>query len=505
MKSFAPIVCGRPLDVLGRGVGPAEGDVVAHRACEQEPLLRHDPELAAERGLRHFAQIVAVDRDPPVARVVEACEQLGDRRLAGAGVSDKRDRRPSRDCEVEPVQNLRPVAVAEAHGLEGDVAFDLRQLERAGQVGHLGLLVEHVDDLVQCGRGREESAVQLRELLHRVEEVLHVEHEGEQRSQRDRALEVEVAAVAEHHGERDRREQVDEREVEPVEDDRLHVRFAVVLGHLAEVARVCLLARERLDDPHPRDVLGERGRHEAEPLAHGRVRAGGALAEDHRRDAHERDHDQRRECQAPVEDEEQDRGAEQSERVLDEARDPVGDELVDRLDVVRQPADDHARTVALVEAEREVLQVVEKAVAQVGQDPLADPAGQVGLDVAHAPAQEAEEQEGADDPPELAQVVLADAVVDGVLGEQRRRERERRRQQQRADREQRPRAVGPREADEHPEPPARALPRPVVDLCGAVAHQVPARLPDPHEAASSASPARASTASANWRSSSPCS
>ena len=179
------------------------------------------------------------------------------------------------------------------------------------------------------------------------------------------------------------------------------------------------------------------------------VGPGRALAEDHRRDAHERDHDERREREAPVEHEEQDRGAEEGERVLDEARDPVGDELVDRLDVVRQPADDHARAVPLVEAEREVLEVVEEVVAQVGQDALADPAGEVGLDVAHAPAQEAEEQEGADDPPELAEVVLADPVVDRVLGEERRREREGRREQQRADREDRPRAVGPREADEH--------------------------------------------------------
>ena len=49
-------------------------------------------------------------------------------------------------------------------------------------------------------------------------------------------------------------------------------------------------------------------------------------------------------------------------------RDAVGDELVERLDVVRQAADDHAGAVALVEAEREALQVVEEAVAQVGED-----------------------------------------------------------------------------------------------------------------------------------------
>ena len=48
--------------------------------------------------------------------------------------------------------------------------------------------------------------------------------------------------------------------------------------------------------------------------------------------------DQRRERQAPVEDEEDDRRPEERERALDERRDTVGDELVDRLDVVGEPA-----------------------------------------------------------------------------------------------------------------------------------------------------------------------
>ena len=38
-------------DLLARRVGPAEGDVVGDRAGEEEALLRHDPELAAQRLL----------------------------------------------------------------------------------------------------------------------------------------------------------------------------------------------------------------------------------------------------------------------------------------------------------------------------------------------------------------------------------------------------------------------------------------------------------------------
>jgi hypothetical protein len=42
-------------DVLAGGVGPAEGDVLGDGAREQEPLLRDDPELAAQRGLGDVA------------------------------------------------------------------------------------------------------------------------------------------------------------------------------------------------------------------------------------------------------------------------------------------------------------------------------------------------------------------------------------------------------------------------------------------------------------------
>ena len=94
---------------------------------EEEALLRDDAELAAQRGLGDVAQVDAVDRDPAVARVVEAGEQLRDRRLAGAGVSDERDGRPGGDVEVDPVQHLVAVAVAEAHVLEADVPVDVRR------------------------------------------------------------------------------------------------------------------------------------------------------------------------------------------------------------------------------------------------------------------------------------------------------------------------------------------------------------------------------------------
>jgi hypothetical protein len=160
-----------------------------------------------------------------------------------------------------------------------------------------------------------------------------------------------MSAVSQHHGERDRGEQVDKWEVPAVQHDRLHVRVAIALRDRAEVLDVPLLARERLHHAHAGDVFRERRGDEAEALADFAVGTRRADAEDHGRDGHQRNDRQGREGEPPVQDEEQDRRADERERVLHEARHAVGDELVERLDVVRQAADDHPGAVALVVAE----------------------------------------------------------------------------------------------------------------------------------------------------------
>ena len=94
----------RPPDLLLVGVGAAEGDVVADRAREQEALLGHDPELAPQAVGLELAQVVAVDQQPAALRVVEARDQLRQRRLAGAGLADQGDRLAGRDVQVDPLE-----------------------------------------------------------------------------------------------------------------------------------------------------------------------------------------------------------------------------------------------------------------------------------------------------------------------------------------------------------------------------------------------------------------
>ncbi len=172
------------------------------------------------------------------------------------------------------MQHLDALAsIAEPDVVEADVALDPRELLGSGSVDDLWLLVEHVGDLVEGGYGRKERVVELGELLDRVEEVGEVTDEGEQRADGHRAAEDEVTAVAQHDRGRNGREQVDVREIEAVQDDGPMVRGPVMRVHLLEMTPVGLLARERLDDAHAGDVLGERRCDESEPLAHLAVRA----------------------------------------------------------------------------------------------------------------------------------------------------------------------------------------------------------------------------------------
>src|SRR5262249_16349760 len=146
--------------------------VLADGAAEQEPLLRDDPHLRAQRMRRNLAQVVAVDQDVSFGRVIEPRDELRERRLARAGFADKRDRLPWRDRQVYVAERVLPVAIPERHVVELDRAADRAELSRVRRIDELRLLVEQLEDLVERRHPGLIRGVQLRELLDRVEEVV---------------------------------------------------------------------------------------------------------------------------------------------------------------------------------------------------------------------------------------------------------------------------------------------------------------------------------------------
>ena len=75
-------------DVIAAGLRVGEGNVVLHRALEEEGVLGHDADLAAQGVKLHLGDIGVVDQDATRQGVIEARQQLGEGGLAGAGLAD---------------------------------------------------------------------------------------------------------------------------------------------------------------------------------------------------------------------------------------------------------------------------------------------------------------------------------------------------------------------------------------------------------------------------------
>ena len=146
--------------------------------AKRKPSCGTIAELAAERLLRHVAEVEAVDRDPALASgrrsARSASRSSTCRRRCGRRA--RRSSRPARRgrCRAAPPAPRRRSRSGRSRSATRPVDRG-RASPRVGRVAHLGLLVEHVHDLVERGDGGEERVVELRELLHRVEEVRQVE------------------------------------------------------------------------------------------------------------------------------------------------------------------------------------------------------------------------------------------------------------------------------------------------------------------------------------------
>ena len=94
----------RLLDLLVGRVGLREAEVLAHGRVEEIGLLRDDADGGGERLEREVADVDAVDPHRALGRVVEARDEVAERRLAGAGLADDRRRRPRRDRELDALE-----------------------------------------------------------------------------------------------------------------------------------------------------------------------------------------------------------------------------------------------------------------------------------------------------------------------------------------------------------------------------------------------------------------
>ena len=244
---------GRGLDLGVGGVGPAVGDVGAHGVGEEERVLEHDADLRAQRVERDVAHVDAVDADRPGLHVVEAGEQQAHGRLARARRADERDGLAGRDAQREVASTGSELQVAEVDVRRSATSPATSAGRRASGFS--------------CTSGFESSSSKMRSaparacwatarmpaiMPDRREQLHEVGGEGEERAERDLAVDREPAAEREHADLTERRDRLQRRLVPGLDPHGAHPRRYRLSAGRRGVELAVLLA-EALHDAHAGD------------------------------------------------------------------------------------------------------------------------------------------------------------------------------------------------------------------------------------------------------------
>ena len=237
------------------------------------------------------------------------------------------------------------------------------------------------NSLLSGRTGRLHDVEELRELLHRLEQVREREHEERDRADGEGVGVHPPAADADRDRGGEQARELDDRQVPGRDLHRAHVGVEEAPAAGLEAGRLHVLPAERLHHPHPGDALLQVREGVADAIADvevGDVRVALELDAGH-------DHDRQA-------DDRQGAGASTTRRPARRPRSPSSSPLLTnmsrpiwtsscmRVHVARHAGHDHAGLLAVVERHREALQVVEHPQPEVSQERLTDAADEQHLE-----------------------------------------------------------------------------------------------------------------------------
>jgi hypothetical protein len=253
----------RPVELrIGELLIETEAHVLAQRDREQEGLLGHVADGATELLQGTPPDVDAVDEDLALLDVEEPWDEIDDRRFAGPGRPDDRERSARGHLERNVVQ-LDGLAVREADASELDLALDRRGdgIDRIGDLGH------RVEDLLQPaerGPSRLEHVGDPADIDHRHLQEIEVRDELHERPDGQLATDRVLAAYVEDGEHGDPEDEADRRPDESLHHAERDGAAEVLMVHPGEVLRLRVLLRERFHDADAGEVLLRLRRHVAE-------------------------------------------------------------------------------------------------------------------------------------------------------------------------------------------------------------------------------------------------
>ena len=367
-----------------------QNDVGTDGTREQEHILQHLAEVPAQGGDLDLADVDTVDQDLALLELVVPADQGEDGALAGAGGTHKGHRLAGIHMEGNALQHPLAGNVAEPHVPELDLALHLVQLNGIGGILHLGLDVHDGEHLFCRCQRRLQPVELLGQVLDGGEELgdVHIKGDdgaaGNGLTQKADVVQVTHAAQIEQAQDRADIEHIHQRTEHAEHEDLLLIGPGQLLAFLAEVLHLLVLPAKDLGDLDAGQVFGQIGIDIGGRVLELAVGAAGELAEDDREDhdeGHKAEHHQR---QLVVQAEHGHQNAQNDKAVLGQLDQEVGEHHGDGVGIVGHAGDQlaHGDLVELLVCQR--FNVAEQILAQIGDDALAHPLQDHGLQVGAA-------------------------------------------------------------------------------------------------------------------------
>ncbi len=375
----------RLFDVLKRCVFVRVPQVLEYRAVEQVRLLRDNANLATQVCKVEAAHIDTCNGDAASCHIVEARDEVHDRRFARSARTDDCVHCTTRHLEAHIGQHEPFGVVSESHVIVANrLALDIGLLSILGRDDRV-LAIEIVEDAHEQRKRPRERHLQVEYRLNRSVQSIDQRHHGGDSADRQRR--IKLLDYQKPTGEVDeQRPELGEhphRHTEQRPRTRFtHAEVSNFFIHMLEFLVLAILAGEHLDEQRTAcrkrlvdDLVhlvgfGLRLRSVLEPRT-----SGGACGQDEQRQ-HGHAHDR----ELPAHGEQRNERRHDGGNVADDLRERAADNRTDTADVGIHARDDVALFLGREERVRHMLQMVVHLVAHVIDDVLRYPSVDVVLE-----------------------------------------------------------------------------------------------------------------------------
>ena len=339
------------------GVRPAIADVFQHRSGEQEHILLHDANRAAQVRQLEGADVLPVQQNRALAHLIEARDQLAQRGLAAARGADQRQHLARRDVQIHVFQHAAALFIGEGHVFKADVAHHVFKGLGVRRVHDIRLFAHHFLKAVEARHAGVELLHKLRQPPDGALDGGHIQVEGDELCQRQLAIHDQKAAKQQHqqaHG-------VQQQFHAAVEHGHGAVkalfRALEALVPVAKFADLIALIGERLGHAHAGNARFDIGVDPRHALLHLAAAIRHALALGNGKEQQNGHHDQHHQRQLPLHAKQHDERANQRDHGNEQVFRAVVRELRNFKQIVRHARHQPARAVAVVKREGQALQL----------------------------------------------------------------------------------------------------------------------------------------------------